>query len=280
MNPVTVITLSTLRLECLTSIGNSVGTGFLFGFDCGNDRSAISIITNKHVIRDAQTMKVTFSLLPKGENDIQDNLLTPLVEHRTITMNNLQALKIDHYDPDIDLCAFNVSWLFNQLTENNSLRHTILNEKWLPDENQKSIFRSIEPIVMIGYPNGLWDRTNNLPIARSGLTGSHPLLNWNDRREFVIDAACFPGSSGSPVFHFQDGMYRANYNSYSPGTSICLLGILWGSPTISVQGVITQREVPTSMENIPVMNAMMNLGFAIRFDALGDIKAKILERIR
>jgi len=81
MNPVTVITLSTLRLECSTSVGSSVGTGFLFSFDCGNNQSAITIITNKHVIRDAQIMKVTFSLLPKGEANIQDNLLTPLVEH-------------------------------------------------------------------------------------------------------------------------------------------------------------------------------------------------------
>lgn len=46
-----------------------------------------------------------------------------------------------------------------------------------------------------------------------------------------------------------------------------------------IEGAITQREVPTSVEDIPVMNAMMNLGFAIRFDALFDIKTKVLAQI-
>jgi len=191
----------------------------------------------------------------------------------------LQFLKIDHPDSNIDLCAFNISWLFNEVSKSKTLRHAVLNESWLPNEDQKSILRSIEPIVMIGYPNGLWDSANNLPIARSGLTGLHPLLSWNDKREFVIDAACFPGSSGSPVFQFQDGMYKSNSDSYSPGTSICLLGVLWGGPTMFIEGAITQREVPTSVEDIPVMNAMMNLGFAIRFDALFDIKTKVLAQI-
>ncbi len=60
---------------------------------------------------------------------------------------------------------------------------------------------------MVGYPVGLWDSVNNMPILRRGSTAT--LLDWTyeGRQEFVIDAACFPGSSGSPVFKYTVGDY-------------------------------------------------------------------------
>jgi len=57
---------------------------------------------------------------------------------------------------------------------------------------------------MIGYPNGLWDHVNNLPLIRRGITASHPGVDYqiegqNGPGVTVIDMACFPDSSGSPV---------------------------------------------------------------------------------
>jgi len=45
----------------------------------------------------------------------------------------------------------------------------------------------------------LWDAEHNQPVFRSGVLASHYKFDWNGRPEFVIDAACVPGSSGSPV---------------------------------------------------------------------------------
>lgn len=42
----------------------------------------------------------------------------------------------------------------------------------------------------------------NIIISRysePGSTASHPAYNYNNRNEFVIDCACYPGSSGSQV---------------------------------------------------------------------------------
>lgn len=75
---------------------------------------------------------------------------------------------------------------------------------------------------MIGYPNGLWDSVNNMPIVRRGTMATNISLNHNDKREFVIDAACFPGSSGSPVVLFNKGGYadkKGNLN-WGKGVSI------------------------------------------------------------
>ena len=70
----------------------------------------------------------------------------------------------------------------------------------MPDATALAKLNAVEEIMMIGYPNGLWDAKNNLPIVRRGITGTPAFVDYNDKPEFVIDAACFPGSSGSPVF--------------------------------------------------------------------------------
>ena len=151
------------------------------------------------------------------------------------------------------------------------LRHMFLDESWLPSEDIRSLLRPVEKIVMVGYPNGLWDQTHNLPIVRDGLTASHPLLNWNGVQQFVVDAACFPGSSGSPVFLLEDGIYRTTVG-YTPGTRVALLGILFGGPLLTMEGRLEQRPIPTSVNEVPVFNAMMNLGYVVRTDAILDLK--------
>lgn len=60
---------------------------------------------------------------------------------------------------------------------------------------------ALEDIVMIGYPTGIWDSKNNMPIIRKGVTATPPNQDYEGRAEFMIDAACFPGSSGSRCFY-------------------------------------------------------------------------------
>lgn len=54
---------------------------------------------------------------------------------------------------------------------------------------------------MVSYPIGLIDNINNFPIFRRGITASHPGLSFKVKPEFLIDASCWPGSSGSSVFY-------------------------------------------------------------------------------
>jgi hypothetical protein len=237
------------------------------------------VITNKHVVAGAQALTLTLSLMPLGENNLRDDLSGVEFTNQEFTIADLSRSVIEHPSPDIDLCAIIVGPLINEIRQYRNLRHAFLNESWFPDAATRSVLRPVEPVIMVGYPNGLWDEVNNMPIVRAGLTGSHPLIDWNGKKQFIIDAACFPGSSGSPVFLFEDGMYR-NGDGYSPGTRICLLGILWGGPLYTIEGRIEQRTIPTGSTDIPVMNSMMNLGFVIRYDALTAIQELMTERLR
>jgi len=71
---------------------------------------------------------------------------------------------------------------------------------------------------MVGYPVGIWDSANNMPVIRRGITATHPGKDYEGKSEFMIDAACFPGSSGSPVFLFNLGSYPQKAGGIVIGT--------------------------------------------------------------
>ena len=84
---------------------------------------------------------------------------------------------------------------------------------------------AMEEIVFIGYPCGLRDEINSIPLIRYGIT-STPV--WNDFQGtpyFLIDAGVFPGSSGSPVFILNQGTYLTK-SGMKIGSRILFLGIL------------------------------------------------------
>ena|SRR5437870_8666261 len=124
------------------------------------------------------------------------------------------------------------------------------------------------------YPSGLWDSVNNSPLIRRGISATHPLVNYEGKKEFVIDAACFPGSSGSPVFLFEDGMYRSDANSYTPGSRIALLGVLYAGPQFTAEGRLEARPIPHNFAPTPITSVPMNLGFVIHADEV-DVLGRV-----
>lgn len=131
----------------------------------------------------------------------------------------------------------------------------------------------LETIVMVGYPNGLWDRVNNLPIFRKGVLASDYKYNWNGRKEFLIDAACFPGSSGSPVLLFEVGSYQTR-NALVVGSRIKLLGILYAGPQHTIHGDVQIVVVPTQQKAISIAAIPNNLGIVIKAEQLNAFEGK------
>ena len=110
---------------------------------------------------------------------------------------------------------------------------------------------AIENVVMLGYPNGLWDKKNNLPIVRRGVTATPPYIDFEGRPEFIIDCACFPGSSGSPVLLYNVGSFlRKKDSKVRVGGRLKLLGILWGGPQYLAPGEIKAVPIPTAAQQV------------------------------
>jgi hypothetical protein len=86
---------------------------------------------------------------------------------------------------------------------------------------------AVEEVLFIGYPCGIWDARNLLPIVRRGITATPIYIDFSGRKQFLIDASVFPGSSGSPVFIYNAGIYwDKKSGSTVVGHRLFFLGIL------------------------------------------------------
>lgn len=77
----------------------------------------------------------------------------------------------------------------------------------LSDFENDKLYPGLE-VLFVGYPDNRYDTHNNLPLLRKGYIASMPKVDFNNKKEFVIDAQVFPGSSGSPVYAAIDNSYR------------------------------------------------------------------------
>jgi len=230
------------------------------------------IITNNHVIEKCDKLRTTISFIEHGREDqLKDDLSGIAVEHIEIEIPLDNQYVVRHPNSEVDLCVISIGTATSVLIGEGQMRHVFLNEGWFPSPDIQSHLTPIERIVMVGYPTGIWDQENNLPVIRNGLTATHPLVRMNGLDQFAIDAACFPGSSGSPVFLYEDGWVRVGGNSYSPGSRACLLGVLWGGPQMTVQGTMKAMPINTGGDFIPQINTMLNLGYVISYRSIVEI---------
>ncbi|MPW37683.1 serine protease [Vibrio sp. B1Z05] len=267
VNPVEQLVHSTLRIECETDEGISSGSGYFYAFLEEDDgRNVPCIVTNKHVIRGAKKGK--FYLSVQNEEGGVD-----LGKHFPVVYDQFESMWIKHPDPNVDLAIFPLGPIMHQANEQGIKIHSVMLGKGVKADNTLlNQLPTMEEIIMIGYPNGIWDETHNLPIIRKGITATHPKLPYNGKPEFMIDAACFPGSSGSPVFLANIGSFVDSSGSLCTGTRVALLGTLYAGPQHTATGEVHVVNVPTANKPISISSIPNNLGLVIHVSKLGDFE--------
>lgn len=249
------------RLECVDAKGKvSVGTGFIFGIHAMEGTHMPLLVTNKHVVKDS--VQVIFHLTKKDENG--NPVFSDYQEVKVKTKGNWK----DHPNPEVDLCAMtlgNILTTFSEKLKTEILWSRIMPNN-IPSEEDFATLKPVEDVVMVGYPNGIWDQYNNRPIFRKGITATQPGLPYNGKKEFLIDIAAFPGSSGSPVFLYKEGFNVVN----TAGTRLAgrddkffFVGILYAGHMYNAQGEIKVQEVPTLIEPYVSSRIPTNLGIVI-----------------
>jgi len=262
------LTYSTVRIECeLKTGGVSTGTGFFFDFleDKEKNTHVPVVITNKHVVRNAKKGKI---IITKA-NEQGEPLDT---QHFSVSFENFESFWKLHPDSDVDLCAMPIAPFINEANrKGEKLFYIPLTKELLPTEKHKEELSALEDVLMIGYPNGIWDEVNNMPILRKGSTATHPLNDYNGKKEVMIDIAAFPGSSGSPVLIFNEGGYRDKRgNTYMGINRIILLGVLYAGPQATAKGEIIMTpdfQKPTVISSIP-----NNLGLIIKAERILELE--------
>lgn len=266
---------ATVRIETNYADGSvGTGTGFFFNFAGKEPGFRIpTIVTNKHVIAGAPIGKVHLTF--------RDDDGEPRIgSHLALEINNFSAAWVDHPDPHVDLCVLPINPLLAHLDSRGQRFFFVpLDESLIPTDQELADYGALEDILMVGYPNGIWDSVNNMPILRRGVTATHPRLNYEGRKEFVIDAACFPGSSGSPVFLYNEGTWSTRQGANIGGTRIKLLGLLYAGPQHTAAGEVRIVNVPTQQRAMAFSTIPNNLGFVIKSERLNEIRATLLSHI-
>ena len=170
MKPVSIsekMMFNTIRL--VASDGSS-GTGFFYNFEI-DGKVIPTIITNKHVVRYNPNETMRFLVhLKNGENESRENF------EITYTTN-----WVFHSQKDICFCF--VNQVFEQVKQltGKDLFYFAIDDSIVPTEEMLADLSALEELVMVGYPIGLWDKSNNLPIFRKGYTSSHPAIDFNEK---------------------------------------------------------------------------------------------------
>lgn len=265
---------STVRLKCYNSTLLSLGTAFFIQIPFEN-RKILSLVTNKHVVtiddQHTQFYEKAELILTKSDSQYQ-----PLdTEHTTINIDSLSSRCFFHPDKEIDLCFIFISDLINAKQKSGEyLYFRYIGEDFFISETAIKNLTPIEDIVMIGYPIGLIDEKNNKPVVRKGITASDVRLNYNNREEFLIDAACFCGSSGSPIFLRKMGLGKEkipNGVTLAIVPSYAFLGLLYAGPVQVINGEIKIKTIPTSNVLYSEVQSTINLGYVIKANVISDL---------
>lgn len=236
----------------------SSGTAFFMNFQDSLGNSITALVTNKHVVENADTAEIKFNLDVKGKPDYGNAI--------PIRFTNFEDQWIMHPKEEIDLCIMPLSKML-EITASNGINLHIrtIPMEFIPVDSVWNDITILDEVIMIGYPIGLSDTYNNTAIARTGSTATLGKLDYEGKPYFLIDIAAFPGSSGSPVFRRRTvSVTKEIDNGVSIGTSFRydLLGILFAGPMISnLKGEITMA---TPTESLAIGRIPLNLGIIIK----------------
>lgn len=216
-----------------------------------------AIVTNNHVVDGYDYAEITLAGI--DENGMPDDK-----NHVTITINDLQKRRISHPDKNIDVCLLFVNDKIEEYEKaGKSVYYKAVGTEMTLLPTDYDSLTSIEDVIMIGYPNGIMDTYNNKPVVRKGITATSLKLDYNGTPDFMVDIACFYGSSGSPVFLRKEGLAKETTDkglTIGLSPSYSLLGIIHSMSIAKASGEIVVKEIPTSMKPIVETTIPLNLG--------------------
>lgn len=272
---------STVRLVC----GNSVGTGFFFHATL-HGRPMPLLVTNRHVIAPTDPGSITSEgTTVETELAVHGHKLV-MVDGKAAPGGESHVVRVakhtwfGHPDPNVDLAVLPAASISNLDKE---LFHIGLMPAhvWTPERLRE--LSVIEDVTMCGAPIGLWDDVHGLPVFRRGTTANHPAIDHKAIPVGLVDIACFPGSSGSPVCVLNEGAYPNKRQAGKDGglifgNRLVLLGILFAGPQHNARGELEMAPLPTSIGIQAVVPQMIHLGYYVKARELLAIVAALEAR--
>ena len=273
-----------------TLITSSRGTGFFLQLlkDSINKTAYHCIVTNKHVIYgnvNASEMWLKFNLADKNGKPIHG-----LDGQYIFTIKDFKERWINHTSDSVDLCLMSIHQITSEIKKIKlKLYYEPIDIDLIPSKKDWEGFSSLEDIIMTGYPNGIYDEINNMPISRKGLTATDVKLSYQGRKEFLVDVPIFPGSSGSPIFIYSRGTFVDSNNEIVFGNKLYLIGINYAGifdnniADINKNIFLNKKdfEALQIFNNVKISTRIFtNLGVAIRSDRLLELQEILRKELK
>jgi hypothetical protein len=263
---------STVRIETVTDTGSGSGTGFIYQVPAGDDQSVPVLVTNKHVL--ARANQIRFFL---HEADHERGV--PILGSRLNVAVNIdeegRSWIYEHPDEDIDIAIAPIAFLLNKILADGKFPYyKAIPPEYIPSSDAIADIDAIESIIMIGYPNGLFDQKNLTPIVRTGAMATPIQLDYAGLPAFLIDASVFPCSSGSPVFLYNPTQHRLANGTVVMGSRTFLLGVV---AAVHVrQQSMDIREAVATTQYVQSEEAI-DLGLVFRSECIEQVVDVLLE---
>jgi len=248
----------------------STGTGFFFMFHIDTTEFEC-IVTNRHVIENSTFGRLRFKILDKADHIFAK-------ASKTLEIPNFNRQWIMH--PNEDLAILPLAPIAEKFRSEfgAEIRHVFFVDALFPTSKDSLEISCIEKVLMIGYPKGLWDSINNLPIIRQGLTATPYFGNFNGQRRFLIDIPTFPGSSGSPILLYSYDPYWTSKFWMKNDFRTYLLGVVAQSYNYDALGsIVISKQEPTAGDSLGIAKKYttateipFNLAIVIKAERLND----------
>lgn len=249
---------TTIRIDTVDQAGNAgAGTGFFFAHRKG-DVTYPFLVSNKHVVRGMRAGRLTFHR--------RDGDKPVLGEGFPVEISDWQSAWFGHPDPEVDISILPFAPLETQIKSETStaLFYRSVTSDMVPPPDQLEKLDAIEQVTFIGYPNGIWDSKNFLPVARRGATASPIQVDFEGTPRFLIDASVFGGSSGSPVFIFNQGIYTDKSGGTSIGSRLLFVGVVAAVFFRTQLNQIVVVPIPTQTQPMARQQEMIDLGIVFK----------------
>jgi len=252
---------TTVRIDTFTvNGGQGSGTGFIFGHKFGGDKQALFIVTNKHVVMGMREGRFSFLKHKDGQPTLGDGFTI------NISPQDWANMWFGHSDPNVDIaiCPLMPLLEFVKQQHDVELFFRAVDNDLIPTAKQIAKLDAIESVTFIGYPNGIWDSKNLLPVARRGTTASPIEVDFEGNPCFLIDASVFGGSSGSPVFILNQGSWATKTGGIVLGSRIHFIGVISAVFFRTHLSNIVSVPIPTQVQPMAKQQEMIDLGIVLK----------------
>lgn len=225
-DPSTQMLFTTVPLWVQSELQHRTGTGFIANglIPTQSNLTVPLLITAAHVVKDSRAVVAEFHLGNGQEPFLNTSIKVQLPPNLFI------------YNDTLDIAVMLLGPVLNELlAQGKTVFYRGVDKSLVPSLDIWNGLAAVEEVTLIGYPSGLYDAKHGLPVVRQGITATPAWNDFNGNPTFLIDVTVLPGSSGSPVFLFNQGSYPTG-NGIALGTRLFFLGIL------------TERMVSTSSQ--------------------------------